>query len=76
MVGWHHRLSGHEFEQAPRESEGQAKPGLLQSMGSQRVRDKGTEQPPNSSSAEWAQPHLNCGDWSPLGTRVLHVVSF
>ena len=23
MVGWHHRLSGHEFEQAPRDSEGQ-----------------------------------------------------
>ena len=23
MVGWHHRLSGHEFEQAPRVSDGQ-----------------------------------------------------
>ena len=23
MVGWHHRLSGHEFEQTPGESEGQ-----------------------------------------------------
>ena len=23
MVGWHHQLSGHEFEQAPRNSEGQ-----------------------------------------------------
>ena len=23
MVGWHHRLNGHEFEQAPRNSEGQ-----------------------------------------------------
>ena len=34
MVGWHHRLNGHEFEQTPglvmnRE------PGMLQSMGSQ-----------------------------------------
>ena len=35
MVGWHHRLSGHEFEQALGNSEG--KPGLLQSMGLQRV---------------------------------------
>ena len=26
MVGWHHRLNGHEFEQAPGESEG---PGSL-----------------------------------------------
>ena len=24
MVGWHHRLNGHEFEQAPGDGEGQA----------------------------------------------------
>ena len=23
MVGWHHQLNGHEFEQAPRDGEGQ-----------------------------------------------------
>ena len=23
MVGWHHQLKGHEFEQTPRDSEGQ-----------------------------------------------------
>ena len=23
VVGWHHRLSGHEFEQTPRDGEGQ-----------------------------------------------------
>ena len=23
IVGWHHQLSGHEFQQAPRDSEGQ-----------------------------------------------------
>ena len=23
MVGWHHRLDGHEFEQSPGDSEGQ-----------------------------------------------------
>ena len=23
MVGWHHRLNGHEFEQAPGDREGQ-----------------------------------------------------
>ena len=34
MVGWHHRLNGHEFEKA---SGGTGKPGVLQSMGSQRV---------------------------------------
>ena len=37
MVGWHHQLRGHESEQAPGDSE-EWKPGMLQSMGSQRVR--------------------------------------
>ena len=23
MIGWHHRLNGHEFEQAPEDGEGQ-----------------------------------------------------
>ena len=31
MVGWHHWLNGHEFEQAQRDGEGQG------AMGSQRV---------------------------------------
>ena len=34
MVGWHHRLEGHEFEQAL----GVGRQGVLQSMESQRVR--------------------------------------
>ena len=33
IVGWHHRLSGHEFERTPGDSKGQHKPGVLQSMG-------------------------------------------
>ena len=33
---WHHRLNGPEFEQAQGDGEG-GKPGVLQSMGSQRV---------------------------------------
>ena len=34
MVGWQHWFNGHEFKQAPGNSEGQ-KPGAVQSMGSQ-----------------------------------------
>ena len=42
MVGWHHQLDGHEFEKTPGDSE---TPGVLQSMGSQRVgHDLVTEQ--------------------------------
>ena len=45
MVGWHHWLDGHEFEQALGVGDGTGKPGVLQSMGSQRVgRDWVTEQ--------------------------------
>ena len=36
MVGWPHQLDGHEFEQALGVGDGQ--PGMLLSMGSQRVR--------------------------------------
>ena len=35
MVGWHHQLDGHEFEQAPGVGDGL---GGLKSMESQRVR--------------------------------------
>ena len=34
MVGWHQGLDGHEFEQAPGVGD-----GVLQSMGSQTVRN-------------------------------------
>ena len=48
MVGWHHRLNGHEFEQTPGEF-GMHEPGILQSMASQRARhDLVTEQQHNS----------------------------
>ena len=37
MAGWHHRLNGYEFEQAPGYGEPQGSLACLQSMGSQRV---------------------------------------
>ena len=44
MVGWHHRLNGHGFEQIPGDG-GREKPGVLQTMESQRVgHNSGTEQ--------------------------------
>ena len=45
MVGWHHQFKGHKFEQALEDGEGQGSLGMLQSMGSQRVRhNRETEQ--------------------------------
>ena len=37
MIGWHHWFSGHELVQTLGDIEGTWKPGMLQSMGSQRV---------------------------------------
>ena len=37
MVGWHHRLNGHEFEQVLGIDDGMGKPGVLQSIRSERV---------------------------------------
>ena len=33
MVGWHHQLSGHEFEQTLRDSEGQGSPACCSRWG-------------------------------------------
>ena len=38
MVGWHHRLNGHEFEKAPGVGDKTQKPGVLQYIGLQRIR--------------------------------------
>ena len=37
MVGWHHQLNGHAFEETPGDSEGQGSLGVLQSPGLQRI---------------------------------------
>ena len=37
MVGWHHQIDGHEFEQAPGVGDGQRSLAWLQSMGLQRI---------------------------------------
>ena len=34
MVGWHHRLHGHEFEQTPGVGDVKGSPGVLWPMGS------------------------------------------
>ena len=36
MVGWHHQLNGHEFEQTPRDSEGQGSLACYSPQGHKR----------------------------------------
>ena len=49
MVGWHHRLNGHEFEQAPGVGEGQ---GSLACCGSRGHKESDTSEP-LSSNDKW-----------------------
>ena len=53
MVGWHHRLKGHKFEKTW-EIVKAGKPGMLQSMGSQRVGHSwGTEKEQIQNNRAW-----------------------
>ena len=47
MVGWHHELNDHEFEQAPGDSEGQGRPTRYSPWGrkSQAWLNDGTTKP-------------------------------
>ena len=37
MAGWHHQLNGHEFEQAPKDSEGQGSLVCCSPSGGQSI---------------------------------------
>ena len=52
MVGWYHRLGGHEFEQAPRD-EGQGSPVCCGSWGHKEL-DVTEQLNSNSSNGRWA----------------------
>ena len=43
MVGWHHRLNGHEFEQTPGDSEGQGSLGCCSPWGHKELDATATE---------------------------------
>ena len=50
MVGWHHRLDGHEFEQTPRDSERQRSLACCSRWGREELVT--TEQMNNNSNKE------------------------
>ena len=54
MVGQHHRLSGHEFEQAPRVGDGQGSLACCRPWG-RRESDK-TERLNSNNTPFWQQP--------------------
>ena len=67
MVGWHHWLNGHEFEQTPTDSKGQGGLGMLQFMGLQRVgHNLATEQQQQQQKTRRKLRGIHTGRWSPL----------
>ena len=55
MVGWHHRLDGHEFEQTPGDSDGQGSLACCSSWGCKEL-DTTEWQPPPPSKQFWILP--------------------
>ena len=53
LVGWHHRLNGHEFEQTPGDSEGRGSLACRSLWGRRVGRDLTTEQ---QHSFHWPAP--------------------
>ena len=58
MVGWHHRLSGHEFEQTPGDSEGQGSLVFCSPWGHNEL---DTTQRLNNNKIDWQSSVLQPG---------------
>ena len=52
MVGWHHQLNGHKFEQTPGDSEGQGSLSCYSPWGS-RVRRELMTEPQNNNERKY-----------------------
>ena len=62
MVGWHHRLNVHEFEQAPVVGEGQGMEGSLEYEGTTR---RGTNTPVHHPEKPAGYTHSSTSGLSP-----------
>ena len=66
MVGWHHRLDGHEFEQAPGDSEGQGSLACCSSWGrkesdtSERLKNKQWDDNDDNVDDDDARVKIQC----------------
>ena len=74
MVGWHHWLNGHEFEQNSGREWRSGKPDMLQFMGSQRVgHDFATEKQEHIHRFQW----LEWGNlWQSNGQQKLSTINY
>ena len=62
MVGWHHRLSGHGFEQTPGDSEGQGSPESCSPWGCQELDKNERLNNKNNNNNGWSKHSGNVSD--------------
>ena len=72
MVGWHHQLDGHEFEQAPGYGHGQGSLACCSPWGRRARHDWGTEQQQQKLSVMSVSPHASISFQTTLPTSPLH----
>ena len=60
MVGWHHRLYGYEFEQAPRVGDGQ---GSLACFSPRHHKEEGTINQVNNDERERESHFTGSSEW-------------
>ena len=69
MVGWHHQLNGHEFEQTPGDGEGQGNLACCTPWGSKELDRTETEQQPTSKEASGGWNRLLVSWYKPSMTE-------
>ena len=81
-IGWHHLLNGHEFEQTPEDSEGQASLTCCRSWSGRVEHDLVAEQQqlPNKSlynlSATWSLHYFYCDGVEKLSALKIRLLAF
>ena len=76
MVGWHHRINGHEFEQVPRGGEGQSKDTTIKKITSQQLDEYGSKNPQQNitklNPTRYKMDYILQSSWShPRVTRMV-----
>ena len=73
MVGGHHRLDGHEFEQTPGDSEGQGSLMCYSPWGHKELDMTEQQQQVKTSSEVWCGSSVFTGDLSPYHSAITHL---
>ena len=74
MVGWHHQLNGHEFEQAPEVGDGQGSLACCSSWG-RKESDKTEQVNWTEHNKSSKQLSISSYNYYPLGMRIFKIYS-